>query len=86
MKRATREWAMSLCTDAYASEGEYEVARDILYSDAKQRAEIRDLKARLKDREERLKEVRFQCRGREEPYARDLFRLVHVSLKNWRKP
>jgi hypothetical protein len=78
MKRETREWLKRVVCDAAAPQ-DFEAgdAADILDSDARQRAEIRDLKARLAEALDRM------------PLAwRDpvITACFDLKNKNWRKP
>lgn len=87
MKRETREWLNRVVCDAAAPQDfEANDAADILDSDARQRAEIRDLKARLAA-VQRIGGVGDGGeRTRSKAFGKALRRITDPKNKNWRKP
>lgn len=85
MKRATREWLTRLRSVVP------EEVDDILDSDARQRAEIRDLRARLAKVRELLPQeehdhARRHCSESGCLYDVGVDRALDLKNKNWRKP
>ncbi len=42
-----------------------------------------ELRQEVKELKSRLKEVRRQCKGREQPYSQYLLRVTDLRMKNW---
>ena len=73
MKRETREWLQTFLGRGSVLEAD---AQDALDSDARLRAQVRDLKARVS-------QAALLLSGR---WVTEAARVLNFSVKNWRKP
>lgn len=77
MKRATREWLNDSASVVIGGRSRKAEVDDVLASDAKQRAEIRDLKARL---------AFIQLEREMDVLHGPQSAALDLTNKNWRKP